>query len=56
MTLKGFNENLREITSYDNLPEAAKTYVKTVEEILGIPIVMVGVGPGRAQTLSVSST
>ncbi|MBN1765917.1 MAG: adenylosuccinate synthase [Sedimentisphaerales bacterium] len=56
VTLKGYNDNLREMTSYSDLPEAVKTYVKTVEDILGIPITMVGVGPGRAQTLSVPHT
>ena len=50
-TLEGFDGNLREITEFSRLPEAARKYVQRLEELLAIPITMVGVGPGRNQTL-----
>ena len=48
-TLTGFDQNLREFCSFEDLPMAAQQYVQRVEEILGVPIRMVGVGPGREQ-------
>jgi adenylosuccinate synthase len=50
-SMKGFNENLRSVKDFAKLPAAAKKYVERLEEILGIPISMVGVGPGRDETL-----
>jgi len=50
-SMKGFNENLRAVKDFAKLPVAAKKYVERLENILGIPISMVGVGPGRDETL-----
>ena len=50
--LPGFTENLREKTDYNDLPEQVKNYVSRLEEILDTKITLVGVGPGREQTLS----
>ncbi|WP_247730784.1 adenylosuccinate synthase [Halovivax limisalsi] len=36
---------------YDAVPEAAREYVETVAESLSVPIVAVGVGPGREATV-----
>ena len=36
---------------YDDLPDAAKTYVRRVEELLGVRVATVSVGPGREQTI-----
>jgi len=50
-TLPGWDENLRGITTFDELPATAKAYVRRVEEIVGRPVGMVGVGPKRSQTI-----
>lgn len=51
-TLPGWKEDLTQITSFDRLPQTAQNYVKTVEQILGVPIKMIGVGPKRNQVIS----
>jgi adenylosuccinate synthase len=33
------------------LPLAARRYVERVEELVGVPIVLIGVGPGREETI-----
>ena len=50
-TLPGWTEEIDQISKYDDLPENAKKYVARLEEILGRPISIVSVGPGREQTI-----
>jgi adenylosuccinate synthase len=50
-TLPGWDENLENITAYDELPANARAYVDTVERITGIPVTIIGVGPKRDQTI-----
>jgi len=50
-TLKGWTEELREVSDRKSLPINAAKYLAFVEDYLGIPIEMVGVGPDRRQTL-----
>jgi len=50
-TLPGWDEDLTEATTFDELPANAQDYVRRVEEIVGKPIGMVGVGPKRSQTI-----
>jgi adenylosuccinate synthase len=50
-TLEGWKKDLTGCLSYDELPDAAKTYVETVEELTGAPVKIVSVGPGREQTI-----
>ncbi|MEM6855481.1 MAG: adenylosuccinate synthase [Planctomycetota bacterium] len=50
-TLPGFPEDVTECRDYDSLPEAARGYLKFVEDFLGVPIVMVSVGPKRSQSI-----
>ena len=49
--LPGFTEDLSVCRSFDELPAAAKQYIARVEELLGCPVKMVGVGPARDQSL-----
>ena len=49
--LPGFTEDLSVCRSFDELPVAAKHYIARVEELLGCPVKMVGVGPARDQSL-----
>ncbi|MBQ1278625.1 MAG: adenylosuccinate synthetase, partial [Thermoguttaceae bacterium] len=50
-SLPGWAEEIDHIEKYDDLPENAKKYVARLEEILGRPISIVSVGPGREQTI-----
>jgi adenylosuccinate synthase len=49
--LDGWWEDISEAKSYDDLPKAAKNYIKTIEDLSGAPVSAVGVGPRRDQTL-----
>jgi adenylosuccinate synthase len=50
-TLPGWDEDISEATTFDELPANARKYVQRVEEIVGRPVEMVGVGPKRSQTI-----
>ncbi|CAN6298148.1 unnamed protein product [Urochloa humidicola] len=45
--LPGWEEDISSIRDYDALPETARRYVERIEELVGIPIHYIGVGPGR---------
>lgn len=49
--IDGFEGDLSGCRSYDELPQACKDYVETLERLCDCPIIMVGVGPGREQNL-----
>lgn len=49
ITLKGWKQKTTHIRKMDDLPKEAKTYIKTIEEYVGVPIQYVGVGPSREQ-------
>jgi adenylosuccinate synthase len=48
-TLPGWREDLSGVTTYDDLPGAARDYVRFLADAVGVPITVVGVGPGREQ-------
>jgi adenylosuccinate synthase len=50
-TVKGWPETLDHVTSYEDLPAAAKGYVSKLEEHVGVPVKIVSVGASRHQTL-----
>ncbi len=52
--LEGWDEDLGGVRSFADLPNAARKYLERVEELVGVPIGVVSVGPDRAQSLSVS--
>ena len=37
---------------YEVLPEAALSYVRRIEELSGIPIVSIGIGPDRKASIA----
>jgi adenylosuccinate synthase len=47
----GWGDDISGMTSYDQLPAAARAYVEYIEEVAGVPISTVSVGPSRAATL-----
>jgi len=49
--LPGWSEDISKMEGFDEMPEGAKAYVKRIEELVGVPVSVVGVGPGRKQTI-----
>ena len=49
--LPGWNVDISKIDNYDDLPANARAYVERMEELTGVPIKTVSVGPGRRATL-----
>jgi adenylosuccinate synthase len=49
--LPGWDEDISGARSLDDLPQAARDYLSFIEEFLGVPVVLVGVGPGREQMI-----
>jgi adenylosuccinate synthase len=49
--LEGWGDDISGVESYDDLPDAAKRYVERVEELCGVRVSSVGIGPGRESTL-----
>ena len=50
-TLPGWEEDISEATTFGELPPAAQDYIRRIEQIVGTPIEMIGVGPKRSQTI-----
>ncbi len=50
--LKGWSEDLTQITSADEFPKAFADYIKFIENFVGVPIKIVSVGPDRKQTIN----
>jgi adenylosuccinate synthase len=53
--LQGWSEDLRECRSESDLPAGAREYLQFVEEFVGVPVAMVGVGPGRDDVIWTSA-
>ena len=49
----GWSENITGITSFDELPSSARSYLNAVSEFLEVPISTVSTGPKRDQTIVV---
>ena len=50
-TMPGWKTDTRGITSYDELPEAAKDYIRRIEQLCGAPVAMISTGPERTETI-----
>jgi adenylosuccinate synthase len=49
--MPGFTEDLSECRSEQDLPEAARDYLRFIADFVGVPIALIGVGPGREQII-----
>uniref|UniRef100_A0A2P2IVH0 Adenylosuccinate synthetase, chloroplastic n=1 Tax=Rhizophora mucronata TaxID=61149 RepID=A0A2P2IVH0_RHIMU len=45
--LPGWKSDISSVRNYSDLPKAARQYVERIEELVGVPIHYIGVGPGR---------
>ena len=53
MEMPGWQDSTVGAESVDALPENAKSYLKKVEELTGVPIDVVSTGPDRKETVVV---
>jgi adenylosuccinate synthase len=51
--LEGWQTSTSNITSYEELPSAAKAFIKRLEELLETPIAMISVSPRRGRTIQI---
>ena len=49
--LPGWKCDIRGIKNYEELPEACRNYIETIEAELGVPVTMVSNGPGRDEII-----
>ncbi|MGB1849444.1 MAG: adenylosuccinate synthase [Litorivicinaceae bacterium] len=54
-TMCGWNETTFGMTSLDEMPRAAKEYIRRLNELVGAPVDIVSTGPDREQTIVISS-
>ncbi len=50
-TVKGWQEDISKTTAFDELPENAQSYVKMIDDAVGVPVKWIGVGPERDATI-----
>lgn len=53
--LEGWAQDVSEARSFADLPAAAQAYVRRIEELAGVPITFIGVGPERAQFIDTAA-
>jgi adenylosuccinate synthase len=49
--LEGWPAEIGECREESDLPQAARDYLAFIEDFIGVPVTLVGVGPGREQTV-----
>ena len=47
----GWRCDISNVRTYEALPLNAQAYVRRIEELVGVPITLISVGPGRKQTI-----
>jgi adenylosuccinate synthase len=50
--LPGWQEDVQQARAWDDLPSQAQAYIRKIEEISGVPVGWVSVGPEREQSVS----
>ena len=51
-TLPGWDEDITNCHTFEELPANAQAYVKYIEDTLGVPVGLIGVGADRNQTIN----
>ena len=49
--MRGWSEDLSDCHTESDLPDAAREYLRFVAEFVGVPIALIGVGPGPDQVI-----
>ncbi|MEZ8104675.1 adenylosuccinate synthase [Vibrio cortegadensis] len=50
-TMQGWDEDITGCRTFESLPQGAQDYITRIEALMGVPIVMVSVGPEREQMI-----
>ncbi len=49
--MEGWKTDTSQVETFDDLPENAQKYLKRIEELIGVQVSLVAVGPKRSQTI-----
>ena len=49
---KGWNTDISNVSSFENMPGEMKTYIEYINQFLGLPVKYISNGPGREQIIS----
>jgi adenylosuccinate synthase len=49
--LPGWTDDIRGVRRFEDLPHACQQYLRRVEELAGVPIQLISVGPDRGETI-----
>jgi adenylosuccinate synthase len=52
--LPGWEQDLGSVRAWEDLPEAARAYILRIEELSGVPVRLVSVGPERQQVVEIA--
>lgn len=47
VVLPGWSEDISAVRKLEDLPQNAQKYISRVQELIGVPIAFIGVGPSR---------
>ena len=50
-TMPGWSDNTVGVVTLEGLPQAARNYIKRIEELTGVPIDIISTGPDRDETM-----
>jgi adenylosuccinate synthase len=53
--MPGWRDDIRQVRRWQDLPAATQNYLKRVQELVGVPIQIVSVGPDREETMVVQN-
>ena len=53
-TLPGWAEDISAARRLDDLPDNARRYIRRIEELSGVPVSLVSVGPEREQAVQLA--
>lgn len=54
--MQGWRTDIQDCRTFEELPEACQTYIQRIEELSGVSIGLIGVGPKRSQSIIRSNT
>ncbi|QTL99802.1 adenylosuccinate synthase [Iocasia frigidifontis] len=49
--LPGWKEDISAVRDFDKLPENARNYIKRIEELIAVPVKIIGTGPEREEAI-----
>jgi len=50
--MEGWQQDIRQARSWEELPQACRSYIERIEQLVGVPAAIVSVGPGREEVIS----